>query len=147
MAATDFTSAGRVVSLVAPDAVSGGASLTGIELDSKGWRWLHVTITIGTMATAGDGSVTVQEATTSGGAFADITGAAFTLTAGDDGAVLHGMIDLEQQSRYIKVAGTVGATGATDISVVGVLYGCANTAEYIDATAGGADELAFTVLT
>ena len=44
MAASDFTSAGRVVSMFDPDEIAAGGSLAGIEIDTIGWRWLHVTI-------------------------------------------------------------------------------------------------------
>jgi len=146
MAATDFTSAGRVVQLLDPDAHSAGATPAGVELDTKGWRWLHVAVTLGTNAATADGTINVQSSDTSGSGFATISGATFTIAATDDDTVLHGVIDLEQQSRYIKLDTTTGTGGVCDMGVVGVLYGCANTAEYIDASAGGADELAFQVL-
>lgn len=146
MAASDFTSSGRVVSMFDPDSVSAAGSLTGNEIDTKGWRFLHVAVSTGTVAASGDGSITVQSATTSGGSFSDITGAAFTVAATDDNTVLHGFIDLEQMDRYIKLAGTSGTGGTTEIAVTGVLYGCDNTAEYINSGSGEADELAFSVL-
>ncbi len=146
MAATDFTSAGRVVQLLGPDAHGAGTSPAGVELDTKGWRWLHVAVNIGTNAATADGTINVQSSGTSGGSFSTISGATFTVAATDDDTVLHGVIDLEQQSRYIKLATTTGGGGVCDMGVVGVLYGCANTAEYIDASPGGVDELEFRVL-
>ena len=146
MAATDFTSAGRVVQLLEPDQHGAASSPTGVELDTKGWRWLHVAVNLGTVSATADGTINVQSSDTSGSGFATISGATFTVADTDDDTVLHGVIDLEQQSRYIKLDTTTGSGGTTDMGVVGVLYGCANTAEYIDASAGGADELAFQVL-
>ena len=147
MSATDFTSAGRVVMLLDPDEHSAGATPAGIELDTKGWRWLHVSVITGTIAATAAGTINVQSATTSGGSFSTISGAVFTVAATDDDTVLHGVIDLEQQSRYIKLDTTTGTGGASDLAVVGVLYGCANTAQYVDQSSGGADELEFRVLT
>ena len=129
-----------------PDSVSAAGSLAGNEIDTKGWRWLHVAVSTGTVAATAGGSITVQSATTSGGSFSDITGAAFTVAATDDNTVLHGVIDLMEMNRYIKLAGTSGTGGATEIAVTGVLYGCADTTAYISSGAGEADELAFTVL-
>lgn len=147
MAATDFASAGRVVTIVRPDAVAATSPLTSLEIDTKGWRWMHISVHTGTVAATTNMTVNVQSATTSGGSFSNISGASFTVATTDDDTVKHGLIDLEQQSRYIQVAGTTGATSTTDICIVAVLYGCANTAEYIASGAGGADELEFTVLT
>lgn len=146
MSATDFTSAGRVVMLLDPDEHAAGATPAGIELDTLGWRFLHVTVMTGTVAATADGTINVQAATSSGGSFSTISGATFTVAATDDDTVLHGVIDLEQQARYIKLDTTTGTGGASDIAVVGVLYGCANTAEYINAGSGEADELTFRVL-
>lgn len=146
MAATDFTSAGRVVQLLDPDEHAAGATPAGVELDTKGWRWLHVAVNLGTVGASANGTINVQSSATSGSGFATISGATFTVAPTDDDTVLHGVIDLEQMSRYIKLDTTTGTGGTTDMGVVGVLYGCANTAEYIDASSGGADELAFQVL-
>ena len=146
MAASDFTSAGRVVSMFDPDEIAAGGSLAGIEIDTIGWRWLHVTISTGTVAATAGGSVAIQSATATGGTFATITGASFTVAATDDNTMLHGVIDLEQQSRFIKMTGTSGTGGATEISVIGVLYGCKNTDQYINSASGEADELTFRIL-
>lgn len=146
MSATDFTSAGRVVMLLDPDENGTGATPAGIELDTLGWRFLHVTVMTGTVAATANGTINVQSATSSGGSFSTISGATFTVTPTDDDTVMHGVIDLEQQARYIKLDTTTGTGGNTDLAVVGVLYGCANTAEYINAGSGEADELTFRVL-
>jgi len=146
MAATDFTSAGRVVQLLDPDAHGAASSPTGVELDTKGWRWLHVAVSLGDNLATGAGTINVQSSDTSGSGFATIAGATFSVADTDDNTVLHGVVDLDQMARYIKLDTTTGTGGVCDMGVVGVLYGCVNTAEYIDATSGGADELAFRVL-
>ena len=47
MAGTDFSSVGRVVMLFAPDEYGAGASATPIVLDTKGWRWAHISFAFG----------------------------------------------------------------------------------------------------
>ena len=146
MAQSDFASAARVVSLVDPDEFSAGGSITGNEIDTLGFRWLYVTVQTGTIAATADGTINVQSATSSGGSFSTISGATFTVAATDDNTVLHGVIDTHQADRYIKLDGTSGTGGASDIAVAGVLYGCSNTEQYVDQSSGGADELQFEIL-
>lgn len=128
------------------DALAAATAIGGNEIDRKGFRWLHITIITGTNGGTTDFDITVSSTATTGGTLVAITGAAFTVAAADDNAIFHGVIDLEQADRYIELEGTSGATAAIEICAVGILTGCANTAEYVDSASGGADELQFTVL-
>lgn len=146
MAAKDFSSASSVVSMADPDSLAAAGALVVNVIDRKGFRWLHITVSTGTNGGTTDMTITVQSSTTSGGTYTDITGAAFTVAATDDNAIFHGVIDLEQADQFIRLAGTAGATAAIEISAIGILTACVNTAEYVDSASGGADELVFQVL-
>lgn len=148
MASTDFISAGRIVPVVVPESVSAAGTPTSLIVDCKGWKWAVVHLQTGTVAATADGTYTVQMGAASNGSdAADVTGAAFTVEAADDDTRFAGLIDLHRQPRYLKIDGTSGTGGTTLMAANVTLYGCANTAEYIDASSGGPDELTFTILT
>ncbi len=146
MAAKDFTSSSSVVAMKDADSLAAATAIGGNEIDTKGFRWLHITVITGTNGGTTDFVINVSSTQTTGGSLVAITGAAFTVVAADDNIVQHGVIDLDQADRFIELEGTSGATAAIEIAVVGILTGCANTAEYVDSAVGGADEVLFRVL-
>jgi hypothetical protein len=84
-----------------------------------GWGTLVVNVNAGTFT--GDGAMTikVQSATTSGGSYTDITGAAFTqiTTANDDTCYL-GSVKLDgSYGQYFKVVCTYAGTGNALLAV------------------------------
>jgi hypothetical protein len=145
----DFTSRGRVTALVRPGEYLAGAALSAVELDTKGWRYLHLMFALGDIGNAGIGSAQLQGAASSGGSFADITGAVFFWRSGAMAAnkAMHGFVDLQQQPRFVKISGANGAGGASDIAIVGTLYAGKHPSFQIDFTEGGADELTFDIRT
>ncbi len=111
--------AGLVTLLAA--AASRTALLTGTAVDIQGYEGNLLVILESSAATAGTNptlDVKIQDCDTSGGTFADVTGAAFaqvTTTAVALGIAL----DTGKVKRWIKVIGTLGGT-ATPTFVYGV---------------------------
>ena len=130
MASTDFFSSGESKTMVRPVSVGTGAAVTGVEIDTKGYRWGIVVIELGAVGATASGALTVQEGNTSGGSFTNITGAAFTVLATADNSTLVGVIDLHRFGRYMQIAGTGGTGGSTVMSASMILYGNANTSQY-----------------
>lgn len=145
MAQSDFHSSSVVKRTVSPQSVADGATVNGAAVDAKGFRWASLSIIAGTLGAAA--TVKVQGADTEGGSYADIAGATVTLAATDDDTVKMGVLDAHQMPRFLRAVVTNGGGGTALVSASFVLYGCANSEEYIDRTAGGVDELGFLVLT
>lgn len=148
MAQSDFASAGRVVSIVNPAAHSAATDLTGLSentVDTKGFRYAYVSVITGTNAATAEVTLTMQDSDDDS-TFADLTGADFVIAATDDDTVKHGLIDTHQTGRYLRIGGSTGTGGAANLAVTVVLWGCANTEQYVDQSSGGADELEFSIL-
>lgn len=98
-----------------------GANLSP-AIDTLGFSHLIIVASHGTMNSSGVVILQVQDCATSGGSYADISGAVMTATQGvDDDSVQYGYVDLSATDRYIKVEATVSDLGSSESSVVGVL--------------------------
>jgi hypothetical protein len=145
MAASDLVSSSRTINVFSPVALTGGA-IASTALDTKGWRWAVIAVSVGAMGAGADGTIAVQFSATSGGTYATPTGATFVPTATSDDSVLLGVIDLQQMNRWLQCNGTSPA-GAGVLGITVTLYGCDDTTQYINSGVGEADEIAFTILT
>lgn len=154
MAKADFSSDARVIPAIAPVVAAADAAVTPLAIDTKGFRWAEFHFNLGTIQ---DGaSVKITGSDTSGGTYTDIvsaaeitkgaTAATFAMGASDSNSTVRGKVHLDQFPRYLRLEGTVGSGGTSAIAASVVLTGCSNTNEYLDKSAGGLDELAFTVL-
>jgi len=93
----------------------GVAANAGAEIDCQGYE--EALVLLNTGVAGGEVNVKVQECDTSGGTFADITGAAFAeVTTANDVTCYVGRLDLTKRKRYLKIIGTV-TTGASLFSV------------------------------
>lgn len=118
MAGIDMQNA-KIVPMLRPiDAT--GATLTDVEVDTQGWDYLTVIVTIGNIA-ANMTTLKLQESDTTGASEADFTGSAFTApTSSSDNTIVAAFIDLRKRKRFISTVATGGA-GATLIAAVGIL--------------------------
>lgn len=140
----------RVHQLVDSDAHASGVNFQteSVALDTIGWRYALVIINIGD--SAGDLTIQMRSSATAGGTYADMTGAVFNaIGTGTDDVRLVGVIDLHGAAanngqNFIKASG-ISTTGAIDMGITVVLFAPKDSAQYIDSTSGGADELDFEV--
>ncbi len=117
-------------------------------IDTLGFRYAKITVSLGALAAAW--SIQVEASATSGGTYADWTGALFVILATDDDTIKTGILDLhgpnatENASRFLQLTGT-GAAGADLLGINIELFNPRDQTQYIDYSSGGADELAFDV--
>ena len=124
----DGFSSSKFTGALDPEAYAIGAVGAGPEIDTRGYRHAVFVLNIGDCA--GTYTFQVEDCATSGGVFADVTGATASviITSGDSTMVV--AVDLDKTNRYLQVkAGTVG-TGAIDLSASCVLTNGPNTANY-----------------
>ena len=114
------------------DPADGTAAISPQEIDTAGYQYAVFVVTLGTIAASGGSTVKVQEATTSGGSFADVAGTSVAIADDDDNSVKVIAVDLQKRSRYLKMAGTTPAA-ATEIAAVCVLTNGINTSNYASA--------------
>lgn len=88
------------------------ATVTGAALDLSGYDRALVTLNVGTMTgTSPTLDVKVQSSATSGGTYADITGAAFAqVTTTNDVAAYMGEIRINAAKPFLKVISTIAGT-------------------------------------
>lgn len=105
----------KYVQAIAP-AVVDGAAATSIAVDTLGFEYLALILSLG----VADDALTVlkvAECETSGGSYVDVNDADFSTdstlpTALEDGLLFGGFINLINRKRYIKLLVTAGAAGA-----------------------------------
>lgn len=114
-----------VVGVINPDAYNAATTLSG-AIDMSLYSQVMVIVNVGDMASTATLDAKVTQATTSGGTYKDVSGAAITqLTQAspDDSNKLaiinvdQTELDMDNGYRYIKVSVT-GATAASDYGVV-----------------------------
>ncbi len=138
----------RFIQWVDPDAHASGVDIADVDtpIDTIGWRYAVVMVNVGD--SAGTWAIQVEASATSGGTYADVTGALISVSLTDDDARYLGVIDLHgaaaNLARFLQLNGT-SATGIIDLGVNIVLVNPVNTEEYINYASGGADELEFDV--
>ncbi len=109
----------KYVAAVSPAAIIDNASATATAIDCKGSRYAEIIVIQG----ATDIAITalkLQECETSGGSYADITGATFNAgldtdgtalalpSATDDNQIAVFQVNLDKRMRFIKVVATFG---------------------------------------
>lgn len=91
-------------------------------IDTAGYHQALIVLNAGETASGGTADVTVEAATTSGGSYTAITGAAFTqVTPSNDDAVYLGRINLNGTDRFLKVKAVCHASNASELSVSVIL--------------------------
>lgn len=134
-----------VVQAVA-SAVAATGTRTGREIDTKGYSEALVILTLGDVSATGTLAVKLQDCATTGGTFADVTGAAFSSKAGAvDNLVYIARLKLDGNliKRFIKFVGVTG-TDTVDYAVTVVLSGAQYNPQSIVA-AGWAPVAEFTI--
>jgi hypothetical protein len=115
----------KYVQAIAP-AVVDGATATAIAVDTLGFEYLALIISLG-VADAALTALKVQESDASGSGYTDIDDADFDVdsdlpTADEDGKLFGAFINLQNRKRYIKLLATAGDTGAgVAMSALGIL--------------------------
>ncbi len=102
------------------------ASKTGASADCRGWAHAVALISLGTISSSNTGTIKIQQSSDDGSVdtFADISGAAYTLTGDDDDTVKAIAVRLHGKERYLRALYTETATGQSSaISVVICLVG------------------------
>ena len=109
----------KFVQLIPPAAIKNNASYTPVALDTQGYEYLQVVVSLGATDIALT-ALKLQECATSGGSYADITGMVFGTSnnadgsasvlpsATDDNKIFVFELDLRGRQRYIELVCTVG---------------------------------------
>jgi hypothetical protein len=131
---SDFRSHHKVVQALKADSYATGAS-TSAEIDTTGFAEAVVIFDAGTVGASATVDVIVRDCATTGGTYADLTGAVFTqVVAANDEAVYVGRIRLNSATagttdkceRFIKIQATVG-TASCDLGVTVLLLNATGT--------------------
>lgn len=120
------STAHRKVLAIVPQ--SSSAALTSTGIDTLGWDWADVELSVGAMTATGTIDLTVEESDTLGGTYAAITGAVMAqkLAASGGSKIYSGQIECRKRKRFIRVVSTQ-ATAASLVSVQVTLSGAART--------------------
>jgi hypothetical protein len=103
------------------DSYAAGTHLSG-AIDTAGYHQALVVYNAGTTAGAGTTDITVEAATTSGGSYTAVSGAAFAqVTTANDEAVYVGRVNLTGTDRYLKVKAVQGGGAAAEFAVTMIL--------------------------
>lgn len=108
---------------IEPDAYAAAAA-TGQAIDTKGFEYALFIVSVGTLGTSATVDCKIQDCATSGGIYADISGATitqFVKATDDDAAPRSILVRCAEQARYLKAVMTVGAA-ASDAGVSVVLF-------------------------
>lgn len=110
----------KVVYALGAENRSGAGAVLSPAIDTAGFTDCLVLLNAGGVAGGGSNTVIVTECATSGGAYAAITGAAFTVvTPTTDNQEYIGRIDLSGTERFIQISATdAGASCASSITVL-----------------------------
>lgn len=120
MSLSDVAAFKAVMGLKA-DSYAAGTHTQTTGTDTAGFHQAMIVYNAGTTATGGTTDLKVTAATTEGGSYSDVSGAAFTqVTTSNDEAVYVGRINLNGTDRFLKVS-AVQATAAAEFSVTIVL--------------------------
>lgn len=128
MPTRDPASSSQVLPLLNPDAYAATATSTTPVIDTLGFRYATVVMNFGTLA----GAVTtaaMQSSATSGGAYANITDAAFVIVGDEDDGLQIGQIDTHQTGRFLRLNYLNGAS-ANDMGAIIILSNSADTSAY-----------------
>lgn len=113
----------KIVKVLAPISVAGGATATCTEVDTKGFRAGAFFTGTGLVGANGVTTLKWQESNTSGSGGVDITGATHTaLVDADDGIQVATYLDFRGRKRYITLVAINGATNASLLSAYAILY-------------------------
>lgn len=92
--------------------LASAATTTGTAVDGSGFEFIHYTLDVGTLVGAGcTVAVKITESATSGGAYTDITGAAFaSVTSANHNAAYNGEARVNPAKPFQKVSITTSGT-------------------------------------
>ena len=138
----------KTIQWVDPEAFTGTDDIADSDtpIDTIGFRYALITLSVGAIAAIW--TIQVEASATSGGTYANITGAVFALIATSDDTRFIGIIDLQgstiNKNRFLQLNGTSNAAAA----VLGInlqLFAPADAARYVLIGAAAADEPTFSV--
>lgn len=119
----------KFVAAIRPTAIVNNASATAQVIDTRGYNYCTIVLVLGATDIAMT-ALKVEASTTSGGTYADITGATFAAGSGvggatlalpsatDDGQVCVFQIDMRGKNPFLKVVATFGS-GSTGGFIAG----------------------------
>ena len=97
------------------------STITGAAIDTKEFDEILYVVNAGTFSATGDANIKITECDTSGGTYADITGAVFAeIAAANDDTIYIGRVKCKNTERYHKVVCVV-ADDVVDLGVIGIL--------------------------
>lgn len=112
----------KFAKVLAPISVSGGATATCTEVDTKGFRAGAFYVFTGLVGANG-ATIKWQESDTSGSGGTDVTGGTHTaLVDADDGIAVVTFADFRGHKRYWTLVAVNGATNASVLSAHAILY-------------------------
>ena len=99
------------------------ASKNGTGVDCRGFDHALVVMNFGTVSSGSDGTIKIQESSddASADAYADVTGASYTVTGTEDDSVKLAEVRLHGRERYLRAVYTEGSTGNSVAVSVAIL--------------------------
>lgn len=102
---------------------SATTTVTGVVVDCTGYDRVCYVFHCGVIAATGTVTPKVQDSATSGGTYADITGAVFTVFGdADDNTLKVGEVKVNPAKPFQKVVATMGPAVASLVQCVALLY-------------------------
>ncbi len=126
----------KVIQWIDPDAhaIAVDAADVDSEIDTIGFRYALFIVNVGD--SAGTWTLQVEASPTTGGTFANVTGAVFSILVATDDVRLIGVLDLQgstlNKNRFIQLAANTIATGAIDLGMTVILIAPVDAHRYID---------------
>ncbi len=123
---SDGFSSCKFLEVIAP-AVHSSTLAAGTAVDARGYQYAHFTVHTGAVVSAGTVPVQIESSATSGGTYADVTGAVVTAAAAGVQTVV---VRLDGASGFIRTkTDTVGGTSVA-LGVMVMLTNGINSANY-----------------
>jgi hypothetical protein len=113
----------KFANVLAPISVAGGATATTNDIDAKGFRDVALIIQAGAVPATGVAVLKWQESDIINSGYADIPGATHTaLVDANDNVIVATFISLVGRKRFLRAVITNGATNATVLAAMAILY-------------------------
>lgn len=129
MPTRDPASTTQVLPLLNPDEHAASAAPTALIIDTIGFRYATIILSMGDLGGAVTTSKMEQDTAVGFGSATDVTSAVFVIAGTEDNTVQIGQIDTHNTERFLRLSFTNGAS-ANDVGAVIILSANADTSVY-----------------
>jgi hypothetical protein len=115
---SDGFSSSKFLEAIAPEVHGTGAFAVGPNVDARGYLYAHFTVHTGAVSGAGTVPIQIEAAATSGGVYADVTGALATASAAGIQTIAVRLDGASSGFVRVKAATTGGTSIALGVTVM-----------------------------